>query len=91
MWETYVEPILKAQAEIRKEAGTGDTMNGPTLPSDNEPMTIERKLAEAQAAGMMFGVDPLEIGKAVRKSYGQKADLEAMRQKLLAREGVKAS
>lgn len=89
MWETYVEPILKAQAEIRQQT-TGDKMNDFGTPA--APMTLDDKIAEAQAAGFMFGGDPLEIGKAVRQSYGQKVDVEALREKLLAREkGVKAS
>lgn len=86
MWETYVAPILKAQAEIRQQAAGDSMATGPVLPSDNEPMTVDRKVAEAQAAAIMFGGDLLEVGKAVRKSYGQKPDLEALRAKLLARE-----
>lgn len=92
MWEIYIEPVLKAQAEIRKQASGEAMSEGPMIPNESAPNTIEHKLAEAQAAAIMFGADPLEVGKAVRKSYGQKVDMETMRAKLLAREnGVKAS
>ena len=88
MWETYVEPILKAQAEIRQQATGGSMTKELEIPT--EPMTMDQKVAEAQAACLMFGGDPLEVGKAVRKSYGKKPDLEAMTAKLLARgNGVK--
>lgn len=60
--------------------------DGPTLPSDNVPMTIDHKIAEAQAAGFMFGADPLEVGKAMRKSVGKAPDVEAIRAKLEARQ-----
>ena len=87
MWETYVEPVLKAQAEIRQQT---ESPMGLVIP--DSPATVEQKIADAQAVCLMFGGDPLEVGKAVRKSHGQKPDLEAMRAKLLAREnGVKAS
>jgi len=82
-----VEPILKAQAELRKDAGNTD---GPVLP-DSAPATIDHTVAAAQAAALMFGADPLEVGKAVRKSWPPKAgDLDAMRAKLLAREKATA-
>ncbi len=89
MWEVYVEPVLKAQSEIRKEA-TGDNMvtSGPVLP--HEEMSVDHKVAEAQAAGFMFGANPLEVGKAVRKSHGKKVNLEELQAKLIAREQVKA-
>lgn len=81
MWERHVEPVLKAQAELRRESG-----DGPVIPDDG-PVTIDQKVAEAQAVGLMFGQDPLEVGKAVRKSWPPKpGDIEALRQKLLARE-----
>lgn len=77
-----MEPILKAQAEMRQESG-----NGPVIPDDDGPMTMDQKVQEAQAVGLMFGQDPLEVGKAVRKSWPPKpGDIEALRQKLLARE-----
>lgn len=85
MWEIHIEPVLKAQAEIRKQAQGEAMPDGPMLPTENMPNTVENKITEAQAAGFMFGQDPLEVGKAVRKSFGKKVDIEALRAKLEAR------
>ena len=80
MWETYIEPNLEAQAEIRKDRGA--PANTATF-EDNGPPTVDRQVAEAQAFGFMFGADPLEVGKAVRKSWPVKAsDRDWIRERL---------
>lgn len=79
-----MEPILKAQAELRRPTGDVQPNNLDTLDTFDGPMTLDDKISQAQAVGMMFGFDPLEVGKAIRKS--PKPDIAAMREKLLARE-----
>lgn len=82
MWEIYVEPNLKAQEELRKMHPSTNT-----FADDDEPMTLDQKVVQAQAMGIMFGHDPLEVGKAVRNSWPPtKEDIESIREKLRARE-----
>lgn len=82
MWETYIEPVLKAQEKMRK-----DSEPGPRMADDDLPVTLESRKAEAAAMGMMFGHDPLEVAKAVGKSWPPKqSDFEELKAKLLARE-----
>lgn len=84
MWEIYVEPNLKTQAEINKSTDRF------AANADDEPMTLDRKVLEAQAMGMMFGADPLEIGKAVRKSWPVRQDeIDKIKAKLAERERAK--
>lgn len=80
MWEIYVEPNLKAQEELTKVNTASQFADHP------EQITIDEKIAEAQAMGMMFGQDPLEIGKAMRKSWPPKpGDIDELRAKLAER------
>lgn len=84
MWETHVEPNLAAQAEARH--------GGAAPAADPGPMTLDRKVAECQAAGFMFGADPLEVAKAARQSWPPKpADIQRIKDRLRAREAAKCS
>lgn len=77
MWEIYVEPNLKAQEEI-DQVGKFD---------DDAPLSLDERIKQAQAMGMMFGVNPLEIGKSMRKEQPlTKEGIESIRQKLRERE-----
>lgn len=79
MWDRYVEPSLKEQAAFRGEVP-------PVLDEAPRAVTMEDKIAEAQAAGLMFNQDPIEVAKAVRKSWPIKpGDIESLKAKLLAR------
>ena len=81
MWETYVEPNLKAQEQITNMPTANQFSDSPV------PVSIDEKVAEAQAMGMMFGADPLEVGKVTRKSWPPtRADIDAIRAKLKERE-----
>ncbi len=56
------------------------------------PVTIESKIVEAQAAGFMFGADPLEVGKAMRKSWPPTPEsLNELREKMRKRASAKPS
>lgn len=78
MWEVYIKPTLKEQEEI--EPAT----NRPAV--KDEPMTLERKIAETQGMAMLLGQDPLEVAKAVKASWPLKpGDIERLRDRLNAR------
>lgn len=69
MWEIYIEPTLKEQeASSLGQESTADTR--ASAPSG--PATLEETIAAAVSIGMRFGKDPLEVAKAVRKSWGRK-------------------
>lgn len=81
IWEIYVKPNLKAQEQLTNMPTASQFSDSPV------PVSIDEKIVEAQAMGMMFGADPLEVGKATRKSWPPtRADIDAIRAKLEARE-----